>query len=244
MLRFLDLGRDPRHGRTEETYGEDPYLVARLGVAFVTGLQSQNVIATPKHFVANFVGEGGRDSGDVELSERTLRELYFVPYKAAVEEGGALGLMCAYNSLNGVPCVLNRWLLTDVLRKEWGFMGAVVSDWTAVSRSLTDLGATATRGESARRAVTAGTDTEAPKLDVYDGTLAEEVRAGRCELEVLNESVRRVLRLKFRLGLFDSRYCDPEHAVATADAAASRQKALTVAKRSIVLLKNERSVCR
>lgn len=174
----LNPGRDPRHGRTEETYGEDPCLASRMGVAFVTGLQSQDVIATPKHFVANFVGDGGRDGGDVEFSERILRELYFVPFKAAVTEVGALGMMCAYNSLNGVPCVLNSWLLTDVLRKEWGFQGAVVSDWTAVSRSMTDLHAVASRGEAARRAVTAGTDTETPKLDVYDATLSEEVVAG------------------------------------------------------------------
>jgi len=238
----LNLGRDPRHGRTEETYGEDPYLASRLGVAFVTGLQSQEVIATPKHFVANFEGDGGRDSGDVELSERALRELYFVPFKAAVTEGGALGLMCSYNSLNGVPCALNAWLLTEVLRGEWNFQGAVVSDWGAIVDSIDDLHAAATPGEAARRALAAGADVESPKLDVYNSSLAEEVKAGRCKQEVLDESVRRALRLKFRLGLFDKRYNDADQALKIADKDTHRQTALQVARRSIVLLKNARSV--
>jgi beta-glucosidase len=238
---ILDLSHDPRHGRTEETYGEDPLLAARLGVAFVTGLQSQDVISTPKHFLANFVGEGGRDSGDIELSERSLRELYMVPFKAAVTEGGALGIMCAYNSINGVPCACNHWLLTDVLRGEWNFQGAVVSDWGAIPNSVTDLHAN-TRGEAARRAVTAGTDIETPRLDVYDSTLAGEVRAGRCKQEVVDEAVRRVLRLKLRLGLFDQPYNDPGRAVAIADTASDRQVALLAARESIVLLKNEHSI--
>ncbi len=238
----LDLGRDPRHGRTEETYGEDPFLAARLGVAFVQGLQSQGVIATPKHFVANFVGEGGRDSGDVELSERALRELYFVPFKAAVREGGALGLMCAYNTLGGVPCALNRWLLTDVLRTEWNFQGIVLSDWGAIANSINDLHVAATSGEAARRALSAGTDVETPKLDVYNGSLAGEVKAGRCEQEALDDAVRRVLRIKFRLGLFESRYNDSDKASWDADTEEDRKIALRMAWLSIVLLKNDRSV--
>ena len=238
----LDLGRDPRHGRTEETYGEDPFLAARLGVAFVKGLQSQDVIATPKHFIANFVGDGGRDSGDVELSERALRELYFVPFKAAIREGGALGVMCAYNSLGGIPCALNRWLLTDVLRTEWNFQGIVLSDWGAIANSINDLHAAATPGEAARRALSAGTDVETPKLDVYNGSLAEEVRAGRCELEALDDAVRRVLRLKFRLGLFESRHNDADKALQDADTEEDRKIALQLARLSIVLLKNDRSM--
>jgi len=242
LAPVLDLARDPRHGRTEESYGEDPFLAARLGVAFVKGLQSQDVVATPKHFIANFVGEGGRDSGDIEVSERALRELYFVPFKAAVMEGGALGLMCAYNSFDGVPCALSRWLLTDVLRGEWGFQGVVSSDWGAIADSITDLHAAATTGEVARRALLAGMDVEAPRLDVYSGSLTEEVKSGRCKQEVLDESVRRVLRLKFRLGLFDKRYNDANRATKTADAGTHRQTALQVATRSIVLLKNDHSV--
>jgi len=238
---ILDLSHDPRHGRTEETYGEDPYLASRLGVAFVTGLQSQGVISTPKHFVANFVGEGGRDSGDIELSERSLRELYLVPFRAAVTEGGALGIMCAYNSLNGVPCCCNHWLLTDVLRGEWNFQGAVVSDWNAIPNSVGDLHAN-TRGEAARRAVTAGTDIETPRFDVYNGSLAEEVRTGHCNQEVVDEAVRRVLRLKFRLGLFDQPYNEPNRAVQISDTDANRQIALLAARESIVLLRNERSI--
>lgn len=129
----LDLARDPRHGRMEETYGEDPYLASRFGVAFIKGLQKNGVLCAPKHFVANFVGEGGRDSGNIPFSERELRELHMMPYEAAVKEAGVKSMMAAYNAIDGVSCSANYWLLTEVLRNDWGFNGFVVSDWSGVN---------------------------------------------------------------------------------------------------------------
>ena len=124
----VNVVRDARWGRVEETYGEDPYLSARMGVAFCKPIELQGVITTPKHFVAN-VGDGGRDSHPIELSETQLREIYFPPFQACIQEGGARSIMSSYNSVNGLPASANRWLLTDVLRKEWGFRGFVVSDY-------------------------------------------------------------------------------------------------------------------
>jgi beta-glucosidase len=117
----INIARDARAGRTEETYGEDPYLTSRMAVAFVRGLQGQGVVATPKHFAANFVGDGGRDSHPIHFSEQFLREVYFPAFEAAVREAGALSLMAAYNAINGLPCSADPWLLTEVLKREWGF---------------------------------------------------------------------------------------------------------------------------
>ena len=237
----LDLGRDPRHGRVEETYGEDPYLASRMGVAYVRGVQSQGVVCTLKHFVANFVGAGGREGANINFSERTLRETYFVPYAAAIREAGALGVMCAYNAVDGTPCAINHWLLTDVLRGEWGFQGIVVSDWSAVNHVLDQHHAAATKAEAARLCITAGLDVDLPRVKCYK-ELITEVQAGRVSPEIVNESVRRVLRLKFRLGLFDHPYCDPDEAERLADAPAHRQLAREAACQSMVLLKNDHAV--
>jgi len=124
----VNITRDPRCGRTEETYGEDPYLVLIMAVSFVEGVQSQKVVATPKHFVANFVGDGGRDSYEIHFSKRILREIYFPAFKASLKEAGALSLMPAYDAIDGVPCSCSKELLTNLLRGEWGFKGLVVSD--------------------------------------------------------------------------------------------------------------------
>lgn len=123
----INIARDPRCGRTEETYGEDPYLTSLMAISFVKGVQGQKVVSTLKHFAANFVGDGGRDSNAIHLSERILKEIYFPAFKACIKEAGALSIMTAYNSLDGVPCSSNKWLLTDVLRKEWGFKGFIFS---------------------------------------------------------------------------------------------------------------------
>lgn len=159
----LDLGREPRHGRVEETYGEDPFLAARMGVAFIRGVQSNGVICTPKHFLANYVGDGGREGVNVNFSERELRETHMVPYEAAVKEAGVLGLMTAYNAINGVSCSANPWLLTDVLRKEWGFQGIVVSDASSVNYVHLRHKHAATKGEAAALCLKAGLDVDLPQ---------------------------------------------------------------------------------
>ena len=234
----INIARDPRCGRTEETYGEDPYLASAMAVAFVRGVQSQKVVCTPKHFVANFVGDGGRDSYPIHFSERILREIYFPAFKAAVEKAGALSIMAAYNSLDGIPCSCNKWLLTDVLRKEWGFRGFVVSDYGSVPHIQTKHGAAESRAEAAKRAIEAGLDMELPESHCFDELLAL-VKKGEISEELIDEAVRRVLRVKFWLGLFENCYVDPEYAERICDCEEHRKLALEAARKSIVLLKND-----
>lgn len=239
----LDLARDPRHGRAEECYGEDPTLAARFGVAYVRGVQAHKVICTPKHFAANFVGPGGRDSGDVEISERELREVHLVPYEAAVREAGALGIMAAYNSINGVPCAANRWLLDTVLRKEWGFRGVVVSDWSAVRHTFGNLKTAPDRMTAARNCLSAGMDMDLPRPMLYVN-LHEEVKAGRLDVKVLDAAVRRVLMAKAAIGLLDpgEDISDPDEAERLAKDVERKSLPLAVARKAIVLLKNDKRV--
>lgn len=234
----VNIARDPRCGRTEETYGEDPYLASKFAVAFVEGLQSQKVAATPKHYVANFVGDGGRDSYPIHFSERLLREIYFPAFKAAVQKAGALSIMSAYNSLDGIPCTSNKWLLTDVLRNEWGFKGYVVSDYMAVTHLLTKHRVASNKAEAAKLALEAGMDFELPNTDCFENII-DLVKNGQLSQEVLDESVRRFLKVKFMLGLFDDPYVDPKRAAEMNDNSEHRELALEIARESIVLLKNE-----
>ncbi|MBP8638715.1 MAG: glycoside hydrolase family 3 C-terminal domain-containing protein [Dictyoglomi bacterium] len=234
----INIARDPRCGRTEETYGEDPYLASKMAVSFIRGLQEQGVITTPKHYAANFVGDGGRDSNAVHFSERLLREIYFPAFKAAIEKGDALSIMSAYNSLDGIPCSSNKWLLTDILRKEWGFKGYVVSDYGAVIHLMTKHRVASSKAEAAQKALEAGMDMELPESDCFEEVLGL-VKEGKLSEDVLNEAVRRILRVKFWLGLFDNPFIDPEYAEKVCDCKEHRELALKVARESIVLLKNE-----
>ncbi|MEM2400906.1 MAG: glycoside hydrolase family 3 N-terminal domain-containing protein [Candidatus Bathyarchaeia archaeon] len=234
----INIARDPRCGRTEETYGEDPYLASAMAVAFIRGVQSQRVICTPKHFAANFVGDGGRDSNAIHFSERLLREIYFPAFKAAIQKGEALSLMAAYNSIDGVPCSCNKWLLTEILRKEWGFKGFVVSDYGSVSGLITHHRVAGTKDEAAKKALEAGLDMELPESDCFEH-LIEMVKEGKISEEVINEAVRRVLRAKIWLGLFDNPYIDPDYAEKICDCEEHRQLALEAARQGIVLLKND-----
>jgi beta-glucosidase len=235
----INIARDPRCGRTEETYGEDAYLASRMAVAFVHGVQSQGVVTTPKHYAANFVGDGGRDSNAVHFSERLLREVYFPAFEASVREGGALSIMAAYNSLDGVPCSCNRWLLTEVLREEWGFEGFVVSDYGSVIHIMEKHAVAANKQEVAKKAVEAGLEIELPYTDCYGEPLLEGLRQGTISAEAVDEAVRRVLAVKFRLGLFDEPFVDEEQAEAVCNTAEHRALALQMARAGIVLLKNE-----
>jgi beta-glucosidase len=235
----INIARDPRCGRTEETYGEDPYLASRMAVAFVRGVQSQGVVATPKHYAANFVGDGGRDSNAVHFSERLLREVYFPAFEASVRESGALSIMAAYNSLDGVPCSCNRWLLTEVLRGEWGFEGYVVSDYGSVIHILTKHAAAADKQQVAKKAVEAGMEIELPQTDCYGEPLLQGLKQGAISAEAVDEAVRRVLAIKFRLGLFDEPFVDEEQAEVVCNTAEHRALALQMAREGIVLLKND-----
>lgn len=234
----VNIARDPRCGRTEETYGEDPYLVSIMAVSFVEGVQSQKVVATPKHFVANFVGDGGRDSNDIHFSERILREIYFPAFKASLKEAGALSLMPAYNSTDGVPCSCSKELLTNILRGEWGFKGFVVSDYFAVLHLYTKHKVAGTKAEAAKKALEAGMDMELPESDCFE-EVQSLVKEGKVSEKVVDEAVRRILRVKFWLGLFDNPYVEPDLAEKICDCEEHRELALKAARKAMVLLKND-----
>jgi len=239
----LDVARDPRWGRTEETLGEDPYLVARMGAAYIRGLQgddpSSGIIATPKHFAAHGFSEGGRNCAPVHVSPREFREVFLFPFEVAVKEAGARSLMNAYHEIDGIPCAASGELLTGILREEWGFRGFVVSDYNAIRRLQTDHHVAANEGEAAILALEAGIDVELPMVTCYGEPLAQAVKEGLVSEATLDEAVSRVLRAKFLLGLFENRYVDAERAPGVFDTAEHRALALQAARESIVLLKNE-----
>jgi len=234
----INIARDVRWGRVEETYGEDPYLQSRLAVAFCKSIEDAGVITTPKHFVAN-VGDGGRDSYPIHFSERELREVYFPPFKAAFQEANAWSVMAAYNAIDDIPCSASKWLLTDVLRKEWGFKGFVVSDYGSVSGILDKHHVVATPKEGAAKAVAAGLDMELPDIYFYGEPLLQAAKDGSVSMSAIDEAARNVLRAKFRLGLFENPYVDPQAAPAMNDAPEHRALALEAAHKAIVLLRNE-----
>jgi len=234
----MDIARDPRCGRTEESYGEDPFLAARMAHAFVKGVQSQGVIATPKHFVANFVGNGGRDSHEIHFSKRILREVYFPPFEAAIKEAGALSIMAAYNAVDGEPCSSNAWLLNEVLRGEWGFRGMVVSDYQSVPYIHTKHRTAASLAEAGKKAVEAGMDVELPEMAAF-APMLKLAEKGGVSLEAIHACVRNVLRVKFQLGLFENPFVNPSKAAKVCDCAEHRSLALEAGRKGIVLLKNQ-----
>jgi beta-glucosidase len=239
----LDVVRDPRWGRTEETYGEDPYLVARMGAAFIRGLQgaspAEGVIATAKHFVGYGASEGGLNWAPAHLPPRLLREVYLYPFEVAVREAGLQSLMAGYHELDGIPCHANRELLNDVLRVEWGFEGTVVSDYFAVDQLHSYHRFAADKGQAAALALDAGVDVELPATDGYAGALAGALDTGEVDERDLDEAVSRVLRHKFELGLFENPYVDEAAVMVAVNAERHQEVALEIARRSLVLLKND-----
>ncbi len=251
LTPVVDVAREPRWGRVEETFGEDPYLVARMGVAAVRGFQGDasfagktRVIATLKHFAAHGQPESGTNCAPANVSMRVLREVFLPTFKAAIQEAGAMSVMPAYNEIDGVPAHANRWLLQDVLRREWGFEGFVVSDYFAI-RELNErpefFGHHVARDgkAAAALAVATGVDIELPDPDCYLH-LAELVREGTVPESVIDERVRPMLRAKFRLGLFDDPYVDPAEAERIVREPSHRDLALEAARKTITLLKNDR----
>ncbi len=242
----VHLGREPRWGRTEESYGEDPYLTSRMGVAAVRGFQGDDdkigphhVLATLKHFTGYGGPEGGRNDAPANYSERTLREAYMVAYQAAVEEAHVGSVMAAYNEIRGgVPCHINRWLLTKVLREEWGFDGYVTSDGGALEMLVSFHHVAADYAEAARLALAAGVDFDLSNGAVYR-TLADQVRQGEVAEAELDRAVGRILAAKFRLGLFENPYADPDYAARITSCQAHQELALKAAQKTLVLLKNE-----
>jgi beta-glucosidase len=241
---MVDIARDPRWGRIVEGSGEDPHLGSAMAAARVRGFQTADpaspftLLACPKHFAAYGGAEGGRDYNTVDISERTLREVYLPPFKAAID-AGAGSTMSSFNEIGGIPSTGNRQLLTGILRGEWGFEGLVVSDWNSIGE-LCQHGVAGTLADAARLAITAGTDMDM-EADAYWKHLPDLVERGGVPESVIDESVRRILRIKFTLGLFlapyrwtdtaveKSRLLDPDHIAVARD----------MARKSIVLLKND-----
>jgi len=244
----LDLARDPRWGRTEETYGEDPFLVARMGVAAVNGLQGTNwmidrhhVLATMKHFAAHGQPESGTNTAPANFSERELRETFLVPFQAAVQEAHVGSVMASYNEIDGIPSHVNPWLLNRVLRQEWGFQGYVTSDGGGLQMLVETHHVAADFADAARKALAAGVDYDLSDGSVY-ATLLDQVRDGKIPQEQLDQAVKRVLEAKFRLGLFENPYVDPDYAQKITNSPEHQQLALKVAQKSIVLLKNDKNL--
>jgi beta-glucosidase len=239
----LDVVRDPRWGRTEETYGEDPHLVAQMGVAFVRGLQGatlrDGVVATAKHFVGYGASEGGMNWAPAHIPPRELREVYLHPFEAVVREAGLASLMNAYHELDGVPCGASSELLDDILRREWGFEGTVVSDYFAVDQLHSYHRLARDQSAAAVMALKAGIDVELPATDAYGAPLAAAIADGRLDGTVLDTAVRRVLRQKFDLGLFEDPFGDEAALVATTATPEQQATALEIARRSLVLLAND-----
>ena len=241
LAPVLDIARDPRWGRLEETYGEDPYLTARLGVAYVRGLQGDlrtGVAATGKHFVGYGLSEGGRNHGPVHLGPRELREVFAAPFAAAIAEAGLATVMNAYNSVDGLPCGASRQILDDLLRGELGFDGVVVADYFTTAMLVQHHRVAAGREDAARLASEAGLDVELPDLGAYP-RLVGLVERGELDEGLVDRSVRRALRLKFDLGLFEDPYVDADAAAAAFDTPADRALARRLAERSLVLLTND-----
>lgn len=234
----LDLSRDPRWGRVEENYGEDPYLTSRLGVEYVKTLQSHGVAASPKHYVAHGSPEGGINLAPVHAGEREFRDTMLVPFAAAFQEGKAMSVMPAYSELDGVPIHASRFLMTQVLREELGFDGFAVSDFGAILM-LTQFHRSAPDALAAgKQALWAGLDMEAPTVYGFGAALLEAVRKGEVPIEWVNQAVTRILRIKFRLGLFENPYAqmDKLSLIHNDEAVAIARK---TAHETVVLLKND-----
>jgi beta-glucosidase len=246
----LCLARDPRWGRAEETYGEDPFLDAASGVAMVKGLQAGDVsrpdavISEPKHFATHGIPEGGSNTSPVNIGERENRTDFLYPFQKAVEAGGALGIMAAYSEIDGIPCVDNEWVLTDVLRKEWGFKGFILSDLGAIKMTLTDHGVARDTVDALAQAIHAGLD-----MQFYDfghETLVSAVKEALARKQLsmadLDRAAGDVLRVKYMLGLFDHPYTDTTLVDKVFHTQASQDLSLKAAAEGIVLLKNEGAV--
>lgn len=253
LTPVVDVAREPRWGRVEETYGEDPYLVSRLGIAAVRGFQGdakfrdkKRLIATLKHFVGHGQPESGMNCAPANVSMRVLRETFLFPFKEVLKHAGALSVMASYNEIDGVPSHKNKWLLRNVLRKEWGFQGFLVSDYFAIW----ELGyrpethghfVAKDKADSCAQAVRAGVNIELPDPDCYLH-LEELVRKRVLKEKELDELIAPMLFWKFAMGLFDDPYVDPNEAERVAGCDAHRELALKAAHEAITLLKNDNQI--
>ncbi|MFI1772038.1 glycoside hydrolase family 3 N-terminal domain-containing protein [Thalassobellus citreus] len=243
----LGVGREPRWGRVAETFGEDVYLAGELGLAMVNGMQGdtlasdRSIIAEPKHFAVHSYPQAGGNSSPVIVGERTAREDFLPSFEKVFTKGGALGTMCAYSELDGIPCAANHWLLTDVLRKEWGFKGIVVSDLGAIKYIQTTHYAADSPKESIRQAVSAGVDMQFYDFsnEFWQKTLIELVNEGELSMADIDRAAGGVLRLKFLLGLFENPYTAKNLIKERFHSKENQDIVLEAGRKSITLLKNK-----
>jgi beta-glucosidase-like glycosyl hydrolase len=245
LTPVINLGRDPRWGRIEETFSEDPYLVTQMGVAEVRGLQGNrlplgphNVYATLKHMAGYEVPEAGTNVGPAEITRRTLLQMYLPPFEAAIRQANAQIVMPSYNEIGGIPSSANRWMLTDVLRDQWGFKGVALSDYEAIEQLMSLHHVAGDLTDAAARAMNAGVDLDTPDGEAFD-RLPQALAQGKVTQAQIDTAVGRVLRLKFLAGLFEHPYADARYAEKITNDAEARALAVRAARESIVLLKND-----
>ncbi len=255
LAPVLDVSRDPRWGRVEETFGEDPTLVSHFGMAYIRGLQGENtstgptgqsvhrlaegIIATGKHFVGHSLSHGGLNCGPVTLGPRDLWDIFLAPFQAAIRDANLASIMNAYPELDGEVVAASRRILTDLLRNKLGFDGLVVSDYEAVPMIHNYHNAAADKSAAARMALNAGIDVELPTVDCYGDPLKAALEAGEISIEFLDTSVRRHLQKKFETGLFDNPYVDEGRVLEVFETSAQRALARELAQKTMVLLKND-----
>lgn len=246
----LDLGREPRWGRVAETFGEDAYLNSEIGLAMIKGMQGDDlrsdrtIISEPKHFAVHGIPQAGGNSSPILVGERSAREDHLPSFEKAFRKGGALGTMCAYSELDGIPCAANHWLLTDVLRKEWGFKGIVVSDLGAIKYLQVTHYVTDSPKESIREAVAAGVDMQFYDFtnEFWQKTIIELVGEKKLTMEQIDRAAGGVLRLKFLLGLFENPYTDKNLIKERFHTKENQDVALEAGRKSIILLKNDNNI--
>jgi len=245
LAPVVDVVRDPRWGRFDETYGEDPYLVSQMGLAAVRGFQGRErmipadrVIATLKHMTGHGQPESGTNTAPAPFGERTLRDVFFPPFEVAVKQGRVRSLMPSYNEVDGIPSHANRWMLRDVLRREWGFDGTIVSDWQAISQLAARHHVAKDPADAARQALAATVDVELPDPETFH-TLVAQVKQGAVPETAVNDAVRRLLRDKFELGLFENPFVDTNRAHQISGSTETRPLALEAARQAITLLQNK-----
>ncbi len=243
LAPVLDVARDPRWGRTEETFGEDPLLVSHFGMAYVRGLQSadlaQGVLATAKHFIAHSQSQGGRNCAPVHIGQQELLDVFAMPFQAAIREAGIGSIMNSYPELDGEVVASSRRILTDLLRGQFGFDGLVVSDYEAVSMLHTFHYVASDQSMAGSLALRAGIDVELPTTTCYGEPLRKALEAGDLDLETLDTAVFRHLQKKYELNLFDNPYVDERHVLDVFETKEQRQLAREIALQGMVLLKND-----
>ncbi|HEX2622493.1 MAG TPA: glycoside hydrolase family 3 N-terminal domain-containing protein, partial [Phototrophicaceae bacterium] len=243
LAPVLDVARDPRWGRMEETYGEDPYLITAIGNAYIRGLQSedlrQGIIATAKHFLGYGWTEGGMNWSPAHIPERELREIFLTPFAAAIKEAAVASIMPAYHEQDGIPLHASRQYLVNVLRDELGFEGVFASDYFGVNMLMEYHHIAGTKAEAARMALEAGVDIELPGVDCYGKPLVDALHAGEIDIALVDACVTRVLKQKFDLGLFENPYVETGSILTVYNTPDQLDLSRTLAQKSIVLLKNE-----